>query len=65
MPTLPKVASSTTNDTPGTPAMPLEVTIRVSTRVICWPRDRSIPYSWAMNTAAMLWYRVEPSRLKE
>ncbi|MCY1180143.1 hypothetical protein D9M73_205720 [compost metagenome] len=65
MPTLPSVASNTTNDTPGTPAIPLEVTIRVSTSINCWPIDRSIPYNWAMKMAAMLWYRVEPSRLKE
>ncbi|MCY1177960.1 hypothetical protein D9M73_182900 [compost metagenome] len=65
MPTLPRVASSTTKDTPGTPAMPLEVTIRVSTSSSCWLIDRSIPYNWAMKIAAMLWYRVEPSRLNE
>ncbi|MNQ90457.1 hypothetical protein D3C85_1058000 [compost metagenome] len=55
MPTLPRVASSTTKDTPGTPAMPLEVTIRVSTSSSCWPMDKSMPYSWAMKMAAMLW----------
>ncbi|MNH41136.1 hypothetical protein D3C77_747020 [compost metagenome] len=65
IPTLPRVASRTTKDTPGTPAMPLEVTIRVSTSSNCWLNDRSMPYSWAMKIAAMLWYRVEPSRLNE
>ncbi|MNU04718.1 hypothetical protein D3C72_2492530 [compost metagenome] len=65
IPTLPRVASRTTKDTPGTPAMPLEVTIRVSTSSNCWLIDRSMPYSWAMKMAAMLWYRVEPSRLNE
>ncbi|MNG29638.1 hypothetical protein D3C84_1151050 [compost metagenome] len=65
IPTLPSVASSTTKDTPGTPAMPLEVTIRVRTSSSCWLIDRSMPYSWAMKIAAMLWYRVEPSRLNE
>ncbi|MNP74029.1 hypothetical protein D3C76_1708360 [compost metagenome] len=43
MPTLPRVASRTTKDTPGTPAMPLEVTIRVSTSSNCWLIDRSMP----------------------
>ena len=54
IPTLPRVASSTTKETPGTPAIPFEVTIRVSTRVISCQIERSIPYSWAIKIAAML-----------
>ncbi|MNP63732.1 hypothetical protein D3C76_1591660 [compost metagenome] len=65
IPTLPSVASSTTKETPGTPAIPFDVTISVSTSTISCHRDRSIPYNWAMKIAAILWYSVEPSRLKE
>ena len=33
------VAAITTNDARGTPAMPLEVSIRISSMVICVPSD--------------------------
>ena len=35
IPTEPSVASNTTNETPGTPAIPLEVIINTNTKVIC------------------------------
>ena len=37
------VAAITTSDARGTPAMPLDVSIRISSIVICVPIDRSMP----------------------
>ena len=65
IPTAPSVDKRTTNDTPGTPAIPLEVTINVKTKITCSDNDKSIPYICAMNNAAIAWYSVEPSKLNE
>src|SRR5699024_2005187 len=58
------VVISTTMDTPGTPAIPLEATIKVTISIICCPIDMSIPYICATNNAAIDRYNAEPSRLK-
>ena len=59
------VAAMTTSDARGTPAMPLLVTIRISSIVICCPRSSSIRYACAMNSVANVQYIIEPSRLNE
>jgi hypothetical protein len=47
------VADRARNDEPGTPAMPLEVSISTSTAVSCSPRLRSTPRAWARKSRQM------------
>jgi hypothetical protein len=46
------VPSRMTSDALGTPATPLEVSIRVKTMRICWPSGMWMPAACATNTDA-------------
>jgi hypothetical protein len=59
------VAAITTSEARGTPAMPLLVTIRMSSIVIWSSVDSGIRYACAMNSVAKVQYIIEPSRLNE
>ena len=43
MPNCESVAAITTRLARGTPAMPLDVTISISTMTICWPHGIAMP----------------------
>src|SRR5439155_15292000 len=62
-------ASKMTSDARGTPATPLEVSIKVNIIVICWPNDMCHPIvvsaACATNTEAIARYNVDPVRLNE
>src|SRR5690606_36394792 len=47
----------------GIPAAPIDASKAVSTIIICWIKDISIPYACAMNIAATHSYKAVPSIL--
>src|ERR1700682_5333750 len=68
IPNIPQVASTTTNEALGTPAMPLLVSMNTSsidTWVAILPVTEVILYACAMNMLANVIYIMLPSRLNE
>ena len=59
------VPAMTTSEARGTPAMPLEVIIRVKSIKICCCNVSGTPYAWARNPVAKVMYIIDPSRLNE
>lgn len=59
------VAAMTTREAQGTPAIPLDMTISISSRMICCATVISAPRAWAMNSTATVQDIIEPSRLNE
>src|SRR5215472_294530 len=62
---LTSVAAMTTSDARGTPAIPLLVTMRRRSIVICCPKPSWMLYACAMNMVAKVQYIIDPSRLNE
>ena len=48
---------------PGTPAVPIEARVAVSTMFACAPRLNGIPYACATKRAQTPWYSAVPSML--
>ncbi|MNN83262.1 hypothetical protein D3C81_2002850 [compost metagenome] len=51
---LASVAVSTISAAPATPAPPLEVISRITSRLSCWPHDKSMFSACARNNEAMV-----------
>ena len=52
LPVAERVAARMMKPDPATPALPFEVTRKTASSAICWPKERSMPKAWPMNSEA-------------